>query len=837
MKKFSNYALCTVLACMPLLSHAFKIDTHVWVGQQVINDLEKNNGRISLKLSDKEILIDVPVDIKNAILNNKSAFLMGNIGPDAVPDVVVGQTFPHPGVEKQVGLDEKNLKIYANIGWRTKDWLQYLLRESINDPIGKAFTYGYLAHAAADVMAHTYVNQYAGDIFRLGDNETLVEQRHFILENFIGTLTPLLRDRNGNYLGKPWQVINLNNGYAEFARDKLIYNQEVQGEYRKTPEFAAHLIAYVAIKNKLENEIANPEWDKMSQNATRRMAAFGGFSISRSQADSINNEINNALATTNTNIDNVQAAAKKFHDKVVTVDRAIFTKLTNANTEMQSKETAWFTKHAAWRTKALEAALKPLCTGGDWKCPPGGDSPFGCLLPKIWVPKSGALCDAARDLDSAAKQLEQDALASKQDFVNSHLKAHTELTNAIDAAQKIQDDVIDFQQRFSGNMNPVLSYLKSWRADIDTAMTAYIKATSQSMINTMNPAQSALEPVVNWVKCYHKSMLGAGDDVMGCEFKANVQKLTESVEMAIALQQQATQVGDSATVNGTTIPQSADILQAKRDLITKLEADLKAATIKEILSFIPLEIQKLMDVTRRGVGDIDLNSYFTITESENRTKNLIGIDISTADKGLLMIPDMAARVKAEMHLTADGKFDPDRYEVAYNAVVLAKLALLGATGFDQLIAAAGLDVNQYRGYFSSGNNLVADAFGSLDGNHQWMPVPPPYPNNFNIYKDVNYTYSAEVCTYSLDPRCPYTKTQGFIFWKGDMRDKLFRKLFKGPLSLAVDAPAIPVVTGQRAFVSQNNPYQACAAHPFPNDISDRTCMVVWLVPILSLLLH
>jgi hypothetical protein len=835
MKKVIGFVLCVVLASMPLMSYAFKIDTHIWVGQQVINDLETNNGRISLDFNNQKIYIDVPANVKNAILSNKSAFLMGNIGPDAVPDVIVGQMFPHPGAEVQVGVDEKNIKVYANIGWRTKDWLQYLLRESINDPVGKAFTYGYLGHAAADVMAHTYINQYAGDIFRIADNETLVEQRHFILENFIGTLTPPLLDKSGNYLGKPWQVINLESGYAQFARDKLIYNVEVQQEYKKTKEFAAHLIAYVAIKDKLDSEIANPEWDKMSQNATRRIAAFTGFNISTSQAESINNEINNALKSNNANIDRVQAGAKKFHDKVIAVDRAVFTKLTNANIEMQNREAEWVTKHAAWRTKALESALKPLCTGGDWKCPPLADTLFGCALPKVFVPFSGPACDLAKRLDSEAKALEQDALASKNDFVNSHLKAHAELTNAIDAAQKIQDDIIDFQQRFTGNINPVISYLKSWRADIDTAMTAYVKATSQSMINTMNPDVSALDPIIDWVKCYHRGMLGAGDDILGCEFIANVQKLTESVEMAIALQQQAFQVGDSATVNGTTIPQSADILQAKKDLITKLEDELKEAIKKEILSFVPLEIQSLMAISKRGVTDSELNSYFSITEFENRTKNLIGFDTSTADKGLLMIPDMAARVKAEMHLK-NGKFDPDQYAVAYNAVVLAKLALLGASGFDQLISAAGLDVNQYRGYFSSGNNLVADPFASIDGNHQWMPVPPPYPNNFNTYKEVNYTYSAEVCGNSLDPRCVNNKTQGFVLWKGDMRDKLFRKLFKGPLSLGVDAPSIPAVTGQRTFVSQSNPYQSCSARPFPSDISDRTCLVVWLIPVLSGLL-
>ena len=76
MKKIIKYVICAFVACAPMTSYAFKIDTHVWVGQQVINDLE-DDGKLNIKLGEQSVNIDVPADVKNAVLNNKSAFLMG----------------------------------------------------------------------------------------------------------------------------------------------------------------------------------------------------------------------------------------------------------------------------------------------------------------------------------------------------------------------------------------------------------------------------------------------------------------------------------------------------------------------------------------------------------------------------------------------------------------------------------------------------------------------------------------------------------------------------------------------------------------------------------------
>lgn len=149
---------------------AFKINTHVWVGQQVINDLE-DDGMLSVRLNGADVRLPVRADVRDAILQNRNVYLLGTLGPDAMPDVLVGQAIMHPG-----GVQSD---------WRANDWALYVLRASSGNPVGKAFAYGCLAHGASDVFAHTYVNQYAGDVFELGDGETLVEQRHIALESWV----------------------------------------------------------------------------------------------------------------------------------------------------------------------------------------------------------------------------------------------------------------------------------------------------------------------------------------------------------------------------------------------------------------------------------------------------------------------------------------------------------------------------------------------------------------------------------------------------------------------------------------------------------------------------
>lgn len=774
--------------------YSFKIDTHIWVGQQVINDLE-DDGMISIELDGQLIHFYIPVDVKNAILANKSAYLMGHIGPDAVPDVMVGQMFVHPGVENDQ---------YVNIGWKTNQWLEYLMRQSSNNQVGKAFSYGYLGHAAADVMAHTYVNQYAGDVFRLFDGESIVEQRHFVLENYIGKYTPKLKNKNGQFLGHPWQQLVLSNEYAKFVRDTLIYNSEVQQEYKKLPA-GKHLVAFAKLRSEINNLAEDNVWHDIDVAIVQLVAAYFGVSISQEEASSIVNNMQPVMEVVNGKIpDQLQASNNQFFAEVSRFDERVFTNLSNAADKMKQAERSLLDKHQSHRRKLTESLLRPLCKDVRM-CPlpevpdPKWDNPFNtkCPVSKVTLPAPGAACDLAREINRSLNALENEVFSANDNLRSSTIQAQQEFSKAVQSVNEIQNSLVDFAQVFGAQGSPMQSYLRHWRDDIDASMLEYVKATSQSMINTMNadPNVSAIDPVVKWIECHHKALLGMPSSISGCAFKESVENLSASIEKIIALDGQSRHMGSSVG-----IPGPMDILNAKKLLAEKIESEFKSAVKAELESYIPDEIQELIELSKEGATDAQLNQFFTTP---------------TAAKALIMIPDMAVRVKKEMYITADATFDPDKYAVAYNSVVMAKLALLDWVNFEHLASTAGY--NNYHIHKPGFLNLVSQSFASIDGNHQWMAVPPPYPNALDIYSSVNYSYSS-----------------GFLIWEEDMRSKLFSKIFIGPLSPGIDAPE---TIGEGKILGSNYPYQVCSANPFPKDINDKTCVMIYLIPIITSLLH
>jgi hypothetical protein len=170
--------LASGLAC-PNSASAWSLKTHFWIGQQVLNDA-LDDGRVNIAGN----FYEVTPQILNALRANSNEYRMGNLGQDVFPDPIVGQMTTHPGVTN---------------GWQTDDWLKQLVGRA-SSPADIAFSYGFVAHAAGDIFAHSYVNALAGDIFLLTDAERDVERRHFLLEKYIESLTPTLLDGADNVI-------------------------------------------------------------------------------------------------------------------------------------------------------------------------------------------------------------------------------------------------------------------------------------------------------------------------------------------------------------------------------------------------------------------------------------------------------------------------------------------------------------------------------------------------------------------------------------------------------------------------------------------------------------
>ena len=164
MRRIAVLTAC-LLASVSHPAQGFGVRTHLYIAEQVYNDL----------LGDCEVTVEgqvarVPGDVCDSVRANKGAFLAGAIGPDAFPDLVVGQSFAHPGTPR---------------GRQSADWIEIILRDAAPGQ-QLAFAYGYAIHAAGDVFAHSYVNNYAGDVFEITRfRQKDVEFRHTILEKYI----------------------------------------------------------------------------------------------------------------------------------------------------------------------------------------------------------------------------------------------------------------------------------------------------------------------------------------------------------------------------------------------------------------------------------------------------------------------------------------------------------------------------------------------------------------------------------------------------------------------------------------------------------------------------
>lgn len=165
--------------------------------------------------------------------------------------------------------------------------------------------------------------------------------------------------------------------------------------------------------------------------------------------------------------------------------------------------------------------------------------------------------------------------------------------------------------------------------------------------------------------------------------------------------------------------------------------------------------------------------------SETALTNQFAADSSS--KGLLLIPDIVARVHGEMHKTAAGTFDPEAYAVVRNAIVLSKLVLLGPAELNRLARIAGVQESAYGPDLYSPTdpfNLLLGSVLSIDGNHQWQETAPPYPR-----RGVDAGYPDQRHYGRAFP-------EGFRFWQDCLANKeVFQKIFTGPLVPGIERPA------------------------------------------------
>jgi len=170
---------------LPQAAFAWKPTTHVYLGQQALADA-LDDGKVTIYQVDyargailRELgQYQVDPTILAALQSNEAQYRAGILGPDAYPDILTGQQVIHPSPED------------THIAGGSNAWISYLWGQSLmapnNTPAIKAFTVGYLTHAAGDMFGHTFINNFAGGHFAItppaGPANAI---KHIIVEGYV----------------------------------------------------------------------------------------------------------------------------------------------------------------------------------------------------------------------------------------------------------------------------------------------------------------------------------------------------------------------------------------------------------------------------------------------------------------------------------------------------------------------------------------------------------------------------------------------------------------------------------------------------------------------------
>ena len=161
-------------------AEAWKPYTHVFTGDNAYADAVDGN----VTINGDEYPLNPRLTL--ALQTHRASYNAGVVGPDAYPDLVMGQSVIHPE-DTGVWLNhllEKAWDAQGDVRYSDDQQLQIL-----------AFAYGFMTHAAGDMWAHTLVNDFADGVFpAVGDVVTdpdaaAIALRHIIVEGYIGDAT------------------------------------------------------------------------------------------------------------------------------------------------------------------------------------------------------------------------------------------------------------------------------------------------------------------------------------------------------------------------------------------------------------------------------------------------------------------------------------------------------------------------------------------------------------------------------------------------------------------------------------------------------------------------
>jgi hypothetical protein len=823
------------LLLLPASSRAYKIDTHVWIGQQVLNDVVPD-GRVTINGRE----YPVPQHVWRALADHASIYRMGSVGTDVLPDIMAAQMAVHPGVPG---------------GWDSGDWLRWVSADQSSSE-RTAFAMGYLGHAAADVFGHSYVNTYSGDVFWLTDDgeamEQEVELRHIALESYIARHTPPLRDALGNDLGPPSGLVTMP---SDYLRDRLLFNREVKQQYQKqlyTKYLAAMAGLSEAVKrardavDEIDGVTIPAELARMlgrQVELERRMAELA------SEAERLQNDIVVNTSLVNAKLQSIDELRALVEAKRQEID-ALSHLLGQIAAEVERRNAL-----VGDLQNQLANTVKETCNEICKNLPPGCGrfprppcAPFCeqiCQLTAAWVELNNRLQQAilGRDqvlADYNAKLFEKttaeqtrawaevtiSALEAERKILQEQIDLATSLLAQAQAAREqaradltaVLDEIAKTRQLRAAQVLVLRTMLEHWHRDIGLAASAYVDAwgevAKRMMDGTGDPLQplfgpngsvtngvgnDALAPVSSWLDCWAPVFMGVPKEAPNATCRVR-----QSIDVVVgALRDLKAGLGD---LNWLIDP----VGQLEAIVLQEVEPTLAEAALEVGTRVGAPAMTDLIRLVYFGATADTLNEIFSRDSSSKR---------------LLLIRDVARRADADMGLTPDGHFDSERFRAVRNAVVLAKMALLEPAALNDLatqlapsLAATVYGATLYPLSSDAPPVNVLDFVKSIDGNQQWQQLGLPYHRRGGA-RDPQWPWEGD-----LTPSTPRTYSHGFDggkdgfrFWEDpNLREHAFRDqttaLFRGPLAPGVEYPQ---EHGLSRLVPRDYPFRSCPQNPFP----------------------
>ena len=832
-------------------ANAFGLKSHLWIGERILNDINTNceieldNDTYKLREKTCTALREYPSD-----------FLSGTLGPDIYPDMVVGQTTTHPGIGG---------------GWQTDDWLKYVLDGS-SSPKELAFAYGYMVHAASDVMAHTYVNLYAGDEFVLFD-ERAVERRHFVLEKYIDSRLPNL-NIDVNSLAIP----------ASHLRDSLIFNSSVNNQYLRAGT-GLHLVSMQVVRNTV-SEI-DDMLEEIEDFATRLLADFIAESVKLSAKHAIGETKLEALRETLRVKEQLLSAersvlreAKRVHDNIVTEISRNEDEITEAvNLANAKQRAASEARNAAERASnevhELQAQLVRLqnrlantpaeltnevCGAARRICDDLGilggllcqTVPGTCRVVRTvngaWQALNNSIADTQNRINDASHRARVFAANASEATVvvttelqkkatKEGLRAGLETSriaakisyDSAEATLKLKEDAVRVARLEVEKVEEELEELRKKLVDTDSIKEAITSLLDDANIltaftkNWIKGIDNAAEEYLNTSLALSKNLL-QGDsmlmslyaDWLSCYGVAFSAVPYQAPELAcdVETEYQRIKARFDSFVDKILPPGVRELKQEldriKGKVRNELEKELTKAGV-ELVSF----------VTDHATGDfVDL-----LANPENATERKLNEIFSTsADAGgkqLLIFEKVSDLINKDLSLK-DGEIDFEKFHALNYALTLSKIALMPSGSLNKLVRDhAGIfwffHVEKEAFKEDEDYSVLFRAVRNIDGNHQWGPYGLPYARQ-NGYAPSDP--SKRLFGYGKQDGNGY----GFrLFQDEKLRMHVFLSIFPTPIG--------GEILRRPELQSPNYPFPHCRQNPFPvtfdnlgNAITeDKTC--------------